>query len=152
MTRLWHFVGCVALMYLACGCSTMVRVDSVPSGAELFIDGQSMGTTPWQGELSGATVIGSSRIFELRYPGFRTVRGTADWQHDPKHLFWLALAWFPPSQLIHLHPMQHRRLKNDYVIILEENPSGDTTADQRLVYGRNTDSVTADDSQAAAAP
>jgi hypothetical protein len=124
------------LLLLLTACSNTVTIRSIPTGATVILDGTEVGETPYTAEMTSATVVGTRREVELRLPGFRPVHGRLDSTYDPRHLVWLVGIWFPFSQFIHLHPMQHRVLYDDYLVILQEDVDGSAEPDKRLLFGR----------------
>jgi hypothetical protein len=51
------------------GCTSSTIIQSQPSGAKVFIDGMSAGTTPYT--MSDSKIVGSSSQIRLEYPGYQ---------------------------------------------------------------------------------
>lgn len=81
---------CTALAISCSGCASMtngprqnVSVSSTPSGADVILDGATVGTTPWSGPVPRA----SSKSIVVRKTGYRDAMITADGKLS--NTFWL---------------------------------------------------------------
>ena len=57
------FIAIFFLIILMSGCSSTTLIQSVPNGAKLYLDGESVGTTPYS--LRDTKITGSSTIIKL---------------------------------------------------------------------------------------
>lgn len=78
------------------GCQSVV-VHSAPYGAEVFVDGERIGTTPCK--FKASTVIGSEYRVEVRLAGFRTYSETVETEWGP------GSTWNLVASLVFLSPL-----------------------------------------------
>ena len=70
--RLRRTAGGTALFFLnACASSTMIQ--SQPSGAKLYLNGEPVGTTPYT--MTDTKIVGSTTTVRLEYPGYESTTG-----------------------------------------------------------------------------
>ena len=67
------------------GCSTFVRIDSVPSGAKAYLNGETIGQTPVQTDLSN--FIGSDYALELKLDGYEKFYRSLSKEVKAVHIF-----------------------------------------------------------------
>ena len=54
-------------------CASTTVIQSQPSGARIYLDGQPVGVTPYI--MSDTKIVGSTTMVRLEYPGFETTTG-----------------------------------------------------------------------------
>jgi PEGA domain len=63
--------GFALAAFSACASTTTIR--SNPSGARVYLNGESVGTTPYT--MTDTKIVGSSTSVRLEYPGYETING-----------------------------------------------------------------------------
>lgn len=54
-------------------CASVTVIQSQPSGARIYLDGQPVGVTPYT--MSDTKIVGSTTMVRLEYPGYETTTG-----------------------------------------------------------------------------
>jgi hypothetical protein len=84
LTKLKVFFSILVFMGII-GCSTFVRIDSVPSGAKAYLNGETIGKTPVQTDLSN--FIGSDYVLELKLDGYEKFYRSLSKEVKAVHVF-----------------------------------------------------------------
>ena len=142
MRRVIAVLTCLVLV----GCGNQVRFESTPPGATVSLNGEEIGTTPFSIHLASARWYGGNHELRFELPGFRPVVGPPDWTYDPRHLWWLSGILIPITQVMHVHPRAHRRLRDVYHVVFDED-LGDGGEDRRVLYGYDEREITEEVSQ-----
>ncbi|MGB3976443.1 MAG: PEGA domain-containing protein [bacterium] len=111
----------MSVVFLA-GCASITTINSNPSGAELWLDGMRMGTTPYTH--SDTDISFSSKTVQLRLAGYRDFTGAI--KRDKVNTqnailsflcFWPTLLWsweYPPSYTFDLQKNTAGLFQMDY--------------------------------------
>ncbi len=122
---------CIVLL---CCCTTSCRtrtiIDSVPRGADVYINGiKQDAKTPCILDMYSNDINYASQVIELRKPGYQSKWGYLATVHDRRHFAWSWVSYIGVATgqyyllLLETHPAMYQRVQDYYCIYLEDDVS-----------------------------
>ena len=99
------------LLIILIGCSSTVRIYSIPDGADAYVDGQYLGKTPVL--YSDSAIVGTSHAVEIKMEGYETSTGhfSRTSGFNMAACIGGGLVWIPFSWMMNYPPMLKYKLE-----------------------------------------
>ncbi len=130
-----------SIVLAGCGSTTVIR--SVPSGAKLYMDGEYVGTTPY--DHYDTKIVGSKTQLRLKLEGYENYHATLSRSEEVDVgaavasflVFPIPLLWIMKYKPVHTYELvpTNGEVVEDVIIAPEQNlaPAGASTADDKVL-------------------